>query len=46
VLRRAVLGMMAKNNLRRMIARKLIIFPTEKHLHEDKLPPETVPLLK
>eukprot|EP01035_Chromulina_nebulosa_P017125 gene17125-22639_t len=41
VLRRAVLGMMAKNKLRSMFARKLRIFPGKKHLHEDKLPPGT-----
>lgn len=41
VLRKAVLGMLAKNNLRIAIARKLRIFPGENHLHEDKLPPGT-----
>jgi large subunit ribosomal protein L13 len=41
VLRKAVLGMMAKNNLRNMIARKLRIFPGEQHLHTDMLPPGT-----
>jgi len=41
VLRKAVLGMLAKNTLRYRIARKLRIFPGSNHLHEDKLPPET-----
>jgi large subunit ribosomal protein L13 len=41
VLRKAILGMMAKNHLRRLVAKKLRIFPGEKHLHEDKLPSET-----
>lgn len=44
VLRRAVLGMMAKNTLRNIIARKLRIFPGERHLHEDKLPKGTLPI--
>lgn len=38
VLRKAVLGMLAKNTLRYRIARKLRIFPGAQHLHEDKLP--------
>ena len=38
ILRKAVLGMLAKNNLRKMLSKKLRIFPGEKHLHEDKLP--------
>jgi len=41
VLRKAVLGMMAKNTLRHSYARKLRIFPDDRHLHEDKLPPGT-----
>ena len=38
VLRKAVLGMLAKNTLRYRLARKLRIFPGEMHLHQDKLP--------
>ena len=45
VLRKAILGMLPKNNLRYMIARKLRIFPGEKHLHEDFLPPGTPSIL-
>ena len=41
VLRKAILGMLAKNILRQSFARKLRIFPGEKHLHEDFLPPGT-----
>ena len=41
VLRKAVLGMMAKNKLRRYYARKLRIFPGENHLHTDMLPEGT-----
>jgi large subunit ribosomal protein L13 len=44
VLRKAILGMMAKNTIRKMAARKLRIFPTKKHLHEDMLPPGTMPI--
>jgi large subunit ribosomal protein L13 len=44
VVRKAVLGMMPKNNLRKIIATKLRIFPGDKHLHEDMLPPGTVPI--
>lgn len=39
VLRKAVMGMLAKNNLRNFFGRKLRIFPGSLHLHEDKLPP-------
>lgn len=35
VLRQAVLGMLPKNNLRRSMARKLRIFPGERHAFED-----------
>eukprot|EP01033_Poteriospumella_lacustris_P007506 gene7507-5396_t len=45
VLRKSVLGMLAKNNLRYDIARKLRIFPGPKHFHEDKLPPGTPSVL-
>lgn len=45
VLRKAVLGMMAKNTLRYSIARKLRIFPGSSHLHEDMLPPGTKSIL-
>lgn len=41
ILRRAVLGMLPKNTLRRRQAVKLKIFPGGKHLHEDMLPPGT-----
>jgi len=44
VLRKAVLGMMAKNNMRHIVASKLRIFPGDKHFHEDKLPPGTPPV--
>jgi len=40
VLRKAVLGMLAKNVLRYRIARKLRIFPGEEHLHEEFLKKE------
>ena len=46
VIRKAVLGMMKKNNLRYMVARKLRIFPGSNHLHEDKLPQGTESILK
>eukprot|EP01041_Mallomonas_annulata_P009899 gene9899-20591_t len=45
ILRKAVLGMLAKNNLRRKIGWKLRIFPGPTHLHEDKLPPGTLSIL-
>jgi len=41
ILRKAVNGMLPKNNLRKVMMRKLRIFPGEKHLHEDKLPAGT-----
>jgi large subunit ribosomal protein L13 len=44
VLRKTVMGMLAKNNLRKSIGRKLRIFPGSEHLHEDKLPPGTAPI--
>mmetsp|Transcript_7979 Transcript_7979/g.8743 ORF Transcript_7979/g.8743 Transcript_7979/m.8743 type:complete len:142 (+) Transcript_7979:46-471(+) len=46
VLRKAVLGMMAKNNLRKILAQKLRIFPGSKHFHEDKLPPGTPSIIE
>lgn len=46
VLRRAVLGMLPKNNLRKKQATKLRIFPGQLHFHEDKLPPGTESILK
>ena len=46
VLRKAVLGMLAKNNLRNIIARKLRIFPGSLHLHIDKLPEGTQSVFK
>ena len=44
ILRKAVLGMLPKNRLRIMQARKLRVFPGEKHLHYDKLPEGTPPI--
>ena len=44
VLRKTIMGMFKKNNLRKMIARKLRIFPGPEHLHKDKLPPGTEPI--
>eukprot|EP00597_Dinobryon_sp_UTEXLB2267_P012176 CAMPEP_0170117496 /NCGR_PEP_ID=MMETSP0020_2-20130122/13046_1 /TAXON_ID=98059 /ORGANISM="Dinobryon sp., Strain UTEXLB2267" /LENGTH=147 /DNA_ID=CAMNT_0010346109 /DNA_START=42 /DNA_END=485 /DNA_ORIENTATION=+ len=41
VVRKAVLGMLAKNALRDRLARKLRIFPGNRHLHEDILPQGT-----
>jgi large subunit ribosomal protein L13 len=38
IVRRAVMGMLAKNRLQHNIGKKLRVFPGEKHLHEDKLP--------
>eukprot|EP01038_Epipyxis_sp_PR26KG_P004835 gene4835-6775_t len=46
VMRKAVLGMLAKNKLRKSIARKLRIFPGPNHLHEDMLPPGTKSILQ
>ena len=46
VLRKAVLGMLSKNNLRNIIARKLRIFPGSLHLHIDKLPEGTQSVFK
>ena len=40
VLRKAVMGMMAKNNLRKIVGTKLRIFPGEEHTHYDMLPKE------
>jgi ribosomal protein L13 len=45
VIRKAVSGMLPKNNLRQMALRKLRIFPGEKHLHSDKLPPGTASVI-
>ncbi|CAM9441924.1 unnamed protein product [Ectocarpus fasciculatus] len=45
VIRRAVLGMLPKNKLRKRQALKLKIFPGDKHLHEDMLPPGTPSIL-
>lgn len=46
VIRKAVLGMLAKNTLRARLARKLRIFPGEEHLHEDMLPKGTKSILQ
>ena len=46
MLRKAIMGMFSKNKLRLQIGKKLRIFPTEKHLHEDMLPPGTTSILK
>lgn len=40
------MGMFAKNTLRNSIGRKLRIFPGPNHLHEDKLPSGTLPVMK
>jgi large subunit ribosomal protein L13 len=45
ILRKAVMGMLAKNNLRHIIGRKLRIFPGSLHLHQDKLPQGTKSVL-
>ena len=44
VLRKAVMGMFKKNNLRHQIAKKLRIYPGEEHLHYDMLPKGTQPI--
>ena len=44
VIRKAVLGMLNKNKLRKAYARKLRVFPGENHLHEDMLPVGTQPI--
>jgi large subunit ribosomal protein L13 len=44
ILRKAVLGMLPKNKLRHMQARKLRIFPGTNHLHYDKIPEGTAPI--
>jgi len=44
VLRKTIMGMFKKNNLRKMIGRKLRIFPGQEHLHYDKLPKGTSPI--
>jgi len=36
--------MMAKNNMRHIVGKKLRIFPGDQHLHEDMLPPGTPPV--
>ena len=41
VLRKAVLGMLNKNKLRKLQAKKLRIFPDEMHFYQDQLPPGT-----
>jgi large subunit ribosomal protein L13 len=46
VLRKSVLGMMAKNRLRRNYALKLRIFPGKMHSHLDQLPVGTESILK
>lgn len=44
VLRKTIMGMLAKNNLRKCIGRKLRIFPGSTHLHYDMLPEGTEPI--
>jgi len=44
VLRKAVLGMMAKNRLRKAYSHKLRIFPGNLHSHTDMLPDGTPPI--
>lgn len=46
VLRKTIMGMLAKNNLRKSIGRKLRIFPGSAHLHYDMLPEDTEPINK
>mmetsp|Transcript_453 Transcript_453/g.910 ORF Transcript_453/g.910 Transcript_453/m.910 type:complete len:142 (+) Transcript_453:163-588(+) len=46
VLRKAIMGMFAKNTLRNYIGRKLRIFPGELHLHEKMLPADAESILK
>mmetsp|Transcript_18114 Transcript_18114/g.26600 ORF Transcript_18114/g.26600 Transcript_18114/m.26600 type:complete len:145 (+) Transcript_18114:51-485(+) len=41
ILRKAILGMLAKNRLRKRIAHKLRIFPGKDHAHIEQLPPGT-----
>ena len=38
--------MMCKNNLRKLVAKKLRIFPGDRHLHEDKLPQGTESIMQ
>eukprot|EP01031_Cornospumella_fuschlensis_P035863 gene35863-43500_t len=45
VLRKAVKGMLHRNNLRERMLFKLRIFPEAEHLHTDKLPPGTPSIL-
>ena len=45
ILRKAVMGMLSKNNLRYSIGRKLRIFPGQYHLHTDMLPEGTPSIL-
>lgn len=44
VLRKTIMGMLAKNNLRKSFGRKLRIFPGSTHLHYDMLPEDTEPI--
>mmetsp|Transcript_17194 Transcript_17194/g.58366 ORF Transcript_17194/g.58366 Transcript_17194/m.58366 type:complete len:142 (-) Transcript_17194:45-470(-) len=45
MIRHAVLGMLPKNRLRKRRARKLHIYPQDRHLHEDELPPGSPSIL-
>lgn len=36
--------MLTRNNLRKLLSKKLRIFPYDNHLHTDKLPAGTVPI--
>jgi large subunit ribosomal protein L13 len=44
VLRKAVLGMMKKNIIRKSFSHKLRIFPGDKHTHLDMIPEGTPPI--
>eukprot|EP01039_Chlorochromonas_danica_P000956 gene956-1038_t len=44
IVRNAVKGMLARNNLRDRMLLKLRVFPGPDHLHTDKLPPGTAPV--
>ncbi|CAM9165833.1 unnamed protein product [Hapterophycus canaliculatus] len=41
ILRRAVVGMLPKNGLRKRMATKLLIYPGPSHPHEDRLPEDS-----
>lgn len=41
ILRRAVMGMLPKNSLRKRLVTKLLIYPGPSHPHEDRLPADS-----